>query len=216
MSEFNPINKRQSSNKKPDFEGAQAYALGRLERELSPKLIYHSLAHTRDGVVAASERLASMENVDGEALVLLLTAAYFHDIGFVVQCDNHEEAGCSIAEEALPEFRYSSDQILAIKRMILATRLPQKPETRLEEILADADLDVLGRDDFLVRSLELRMEREAFGSPTTEAEWYEIQLHFLQTHRYWTKSAQLLRDYKKEENISLLKSFIDKTPRMDV
>jgi len=140
MSEFNPINKRQSSNKKPDFQGAQAYALGRLERELSPKLIYHSLAHTRDGVVAASERLASMENVDGESLVLLLTAAYFHDIGFVVQCENHEEAGCSIAEEALPEFRYSSDQILAIKRMILATKLPQNPETRPEEILADGVL----------------------------------------------------------------------------
>lgn len=216
MSEFNPIHKRQSSNKKPDFEGARAYALGRLERELSPKLIYHSLVHTRDGVVAASKRLARMEKVDGEALVLLLTAAYFHDIGFVVQCEDHEEVGCSIVEQALPQFHYGSDQILAIKRMILATKLPQNPETRLEEILADADLDVLGRDDFLVRSLELQMEREAYGSPTTEAEWYVIQLHFLQTHRYWTKSAQLLRDYKKEENIALLKRLVDKTPRTDV
>jgi uncharacterized protein len=213
MSEFNPINKRRSSHEKPDFEAALAYALGRLERELSPKLRYHSLVHTRDGVVAASERLASMEHVDGEALVLLLTAAYFHDIGFVVQCENHEEAGCSIAEQALPEFHYSSDQILAIKRMILATKLPQTPETRSEEILADADLDVLGRDDFLVRSLELRLEREAFGSPTTEAEWYTSQLYFLQTHRYWTKSAQLLRDRKKGENIALLERLIDRARR---
>lgn len=215
MSEFDPFNIWHSSNRNPDFAGAKAYALSRLERELSPKLIYHSLAHTRDGVVAASERLASMEKVDGEALVLLLTAAYFHDIGFVIQCENHEEAGCSIAEQVLPQFQYSADQILAINRMILATRLPQNPETRPEEILADADLDVLGRDDFLVRSLELRREREAFGSPTTEAEWYASQLDFLQTHRYWTKSACLLRDKTKGENIALLERLIDSARRAE-
>ena len=44
----------------PDFKRARQYALERLERELPPTLIYHSLAHTRDDVVPAAERLAAL------------------------------------------------------------------------------------------------------------------------------------------------------------
>ena len=67
----------------PDFERAKEYALKRLEKELPPDLLYHNLEHTRDIVVPAVERLAAMEGIEGEALLLLRTAAYYHDLGFV-------------------------------------------------------------------------------------------------------------------------------------
>jgi hypothetical protein len=38
----------------------------------------------------------------------------------------------------------------------------------LEEILADADLDVLGRDDFFSRGQALRAEREALGKMVSD------------------------------------------------
>ena len=60
---------------KQNFEQAKQYALQRLERELSPNLLYHGVAHTRDDVVPAMETLANSEGTTGEAFFLLLTAA---------------------------------------------------------------------------------------------------------------------------------------------
>jgi uncharacterized protein len=187
-----------------DFEGARRHALERLERELSPAYTYHSLAHTRDEVVPAVERLADVERVNDEALLLLRTAAYYHDIGLLHQRANHEAAGVQIAAAALPRFGYNPTQIQAIGGMIMATRLPQRPRTMLEALLADADLDVLGRTDFMRRNQALRAEIAAFDTPIGDAQWYGHQLHFMQAHRYWTPAARALRDDQKRINCAAL------------
>ena len=192
----------------PDFERAKQYALDRLKRELDPTLSYHSLAHTRDDVLPAAERLAVMEHVDAVSLLLLRTAACYHDIGFVEQRHEHESAGVLIARAILPQFGYGPDQIDAICGMIMATRLPQSPHTLLEAILADADLDSLGRDDFLPRSLALRDELAAFGAPASEEAWYARQLGFLQTHRFFTPAARALRETQKRRNIATVTALL--------
>jgi uncharacterized protein len=198
----------------PDFVRARAYALARLERELSPVLCYHSVMHTRDDVVVAVERLAGQEGVTGEALLLLLTAAYFHDLGFIEQREQHELIGARVAAEELPRFGYRPDQIALIKGMILATRLPQTPHTPLERILADADLDVCGRDDFLALNRCLRAELAAAGSTTSDREWYSGQLSFLRAHHYWTAAAHATRDHVKRVNIAALERLLAESENM--
>lgn len=188
----------------PDFEQARRYALERLERELSPIMYYHSLEHTRDEVVPAAEQIAAAEGVNGEALTLLRTAAYFHDLGYIVRSKDHEDISAQIAAEALPRFGYDPDQVQAIQRMIMATKLPQSPHTHLEEILADADLYVLGEDDCLERNHALRAEIAANGNVQTDERWYTGQLKFIQDHRYFTSTARLLRDDQKRKNISMM------------
>lgn len=188
----------------PDFEGARCYALQRLERELHPGLCYHSLAHTRDEVAPAVERLAIAEGVVGADLLLLRTAAYFHDLGFVQRRDGHEIASTRIASTELPAFGYSAEQIDAICQMIIATRLPQAPATPLAALLADSDLDMLGRDDFLAINGLLRAELAAFGTPASDSDWYRQQLAFVREHRYWTASARAQRDAGKARNVQLL------------
>jgi uncharacterized protein len=197
-----------SFNRQPDFERARAYALARLERELSPVLCYHSVHHTRDDVAVAVERLAAQEGVIGEALLLLRTAAYFHDIGFVEQREQHEAIGARIAAEVLPRFGYQPKQVALIHRIIMATRLPQMPRTPLECILADADLDVCGRDDFLVLNRCLRAELATIGSTFSDREWYSGQINFLQAHRYWTAAARATRDEVKRANIVALEQLL--------
>ncbi|HZD57749.1 MAG TPA: HD domain-containing protein [Anaerolineales bacterium] len=189
------------------------YVLSRLERELSPKLIYHSISHTRDTVVPAARCLARVEGLDEYTCELLQTAAYFHDIGFIEQYVDHEEVGIRIAAEILPEFGYGPNDILAIQKMILATKLPQSPQSLPEKILADADLDVLGREDFLKRNRDLRTEMEAFGKCFEDGEWCASQLRFLQTHHYWTEAAQRLRHKTKLINIGLLEKLCDKVSK---
>jgi uncharacterized protein len=192
-----------------DFEGARQHALERLGRELPPAYIYHSLAHTRDEVAPVVEWLAGLEGVSGEALLLLHTAAYYHDIGLLRQRVNHEAAGVQIAAAVLPRFGYDEAQIQAIGSMIMATQLPQRPRSSLEALLADADLDVLGRADFFYRNQALRAEIEAFDGQIGDAHWYSEQLHFIQAHRYWTATARALRDDQKRINCVALRRLLE-------
>jgi uncharacterized protein len=192
----------------PDAESACQYALQRLRDELSPDLYYHSLAHTQNDVVPATERLALAAGMSGDNLLLLRTAAWYHDLGFVEGRSDHEVASVIIAAAVLPGFGYSSDQIAAIRGMIIATRLPQNPKTRLEEILVDADLDSLGREDFLKTSLALRDELATSGTYLGLEDWYRRQLSFLQNHHYFTAEARRLRDLQKQKNIAHLQTLL--------
>jgi uncharacterized protein len=182
----------------PDYAGAKAYALKRLARELSPQLVYHSLEHTRDEVLPGAKALARYEGLGEHELLLLCSAALFHDIGFIMYRDNHEEAGVDIAQQQLPAYGYSNTDIKLIRGMIMATKLPQTATTLSEALLADADLSVLGRDNFLARNQALRLESQRVMS---DRAWYSSQLAFLESHRYFTEAAQVLLEPKKQENL---------------
>jgi uncharacterized protein len=188
-----------------NFESARRYADNRLEQDLSPDLLYHGIAHTREEVVPAVKMFAGMEGIHGISLDLLLTAAWFHDIGFVEQVIDHESISARIAARVLPSFGYSEEQVEIVRRAILVTALPQSPRNRLEEILVDADLDVLGRENFMKRSADLRRENALLGKKFSDEEWYSSQLKFLEGHTYFTASARSLRNAQKLINIAELK-----------
>lgn len=193
---------------RPDYEGARAYALKRLTEDLPARLIYHSLQHTRDDVVPAAKRLAAAEGVNGEDLLLLSTAAYFHDLGFIIRREEHERAGVQIAGQVLPGFNYVSAQIEKICGMIMATRIPQSPTSLMEQILADADLDSLGTERFWMLSQKLRMENEAFEGPMSDLKWYQAQLLFLEQHHYWTSAARTQREAQKQAHLVQLRELL--------
>ena len=192
-----------------NFEQARQYALQRLERELSPRLRYHGIMHTRDEVVPVAEMLAGLEGIQGELLYLLLTAAWFHDLGYVEQPVHHELIGARIAMEVLPGLGYTQEQVEVVRWAILATALPQSPATHLEQLLADADLDVLGRADFMSRNNDLRQELALLGKEFTDEEWYTRQIKFVEAHQYFSASARALRDAGKAESITTLKQALD-------
>lgn len=188
----------------PDFEQAKRYVIKRLEQELPPQRVYHSLAHTCDEVAPAAERIAAAEAVEGEGMLLVRTAAWFHDLGFIQQGADHEIIGAQIAAQALPRFGYQPEQIAAIHGMIMATRLPQSPTNLLEQIMADADLDLLGCDEFMARNHDLRAEMASYGQVMTDEEWLVSQVDFLQSHRYFTAAAKAQRSAGKARNIQWL------------
>jgi uncharacterized protein len=193
----------------PNLDRAQHYALGRLERELSPALAYHSVVHTRDEVVPAATVL---EGVTAESMLLLLTAAWFHDLGFIERWSDNEVIGVRLAIEALPDFGYTPAHIAVIAGIILATRLPQTPHTPLEMIMADADLDLLGRDDYLARNEALRAELTASGSVFSDEVWYADQLQFIHQHHYFTAAARQTRDAGKQRNVAAINALLKQGP----
>jgi predicted metal-dependent HD superfamily phosphohydrolase len=190
------------------LEQAGNYILNKLRNELPANLYYHNADHAKD-VYAAAKRLGEAEGVTGDKLKLLLTAAYYHDSGFLIKAEGHEEESCRIAKEALPGYGYTPDGIDQICGMIMATRLPQSPKNHLEEILADADLDNLGRDDFFDISHKLFRENLFLGKVEDENEWNLEQIDFIEKHQYFTKTAINLRQAKKDANLGQIKAQVN-------
>jgi uncharacterized protein len=193
----------------PDHKQARAYALSRLEEDLPNFLLYHSIKHTRDDVVPAAAQLAGLEGVRGEDRELLLTAAWFHDVGFIHTRAGHEAVGVRIVHEVLPDLGFSPAQLDTIGGIIMATKMPQTPRNRLEQIMADADLDSLGRDDYFAVSQDLRDELAYYGEMYTDEDWYAYQHDFLSSHSYCTPSARALRGVRKRQNIRALRRILD-------
>ena len=187
-----------------NFEGAKNYVINRLINEASSKLYYHGLHHTLD-VYNAAQKLAEMEGINEEESVLLETAALFHDIGFLEQYSNNEIVGAKIAKQILPQFGYDPKQIDVVSNMIIATDITKQPQTQLEKILCDADLDYLGREDFSTFASQLKRELNAYGSSLDNKKWDEIQVGFLEKHKYHTASAIELRERTKQKHLMDIK-----------
>ncbi len=183
-----------------NYYKAERHIMKLLDQQLSPALHYHSVGHSRD-VVAAVERLALLENVTDEGLFLLKSAANYHDAGFVEQYDANEPVGARMAGEILPRYGYTPEHIEKIKELIFATRIPHQPKNKLEEIICDADLDYLGRDDFFEIADRLRLELREHGKIDSDRKWDEIQVSFLKMHTYFTQTAIETRLPKKLENL---------------
>ncbi|HTE00878.1 MAG TPA: HD domain-containing protein [Mucilaginibacter sp.] len=189
------------------FKQTGDFILNKLRKELPAHLSYHGIAHVED-VYQAAERIAKEEGISKYEQKLLLTAALFHDSGFIKMREGHEAESCKIAHRYLPAYNYRPDEIELICGMIMATRIPQSPQTRLEEILCDADLDYLGRADFFILSCRLFAELQAEGIIKDEEEWDRQQETFMEGHRYQTATSIKLRQPKKAEYIKLVKSKI--------
>src|SRR4030095_862346 len=189
----------------PDiFKSIKQPILSRLENELDPRLGYHNLSHTLD-VVEQAEVIAKQEKIkDKHDLLLLKTAAVFHDSGFLLVYKNHEEKSREIAAEALKNI-FSEEDIKKICGMIMATKIPQTPYTLLEQIICDADLDYLGRNDFEPISRHLYKEFITFKIIPEDAIWDHIQINFFEMHHYFTRTSISKRNGEKLKHLNILK-----------
>ena len=188
-----------------EYEKLKKIILNRLKENLPEHLSYHSVMHVKD-VIEAVQEIGAAENVSDEDMVLLKTAALFHDTGFLFGSKNHEEKSCEIAGEYLLDYGYTKQQLEKIKGMIMATKIPQMPKNKLEEIVADADLDYLGRDDFFVIGDKLFEELSMFGIVNSERDWNLLQEKFLESHHYFTQTSIENRKDKKQKNLDIIKS----------
>jgi uncharacterized protein len=179
----------------------------KLNKELPKHLYYHSPGHVAD-VYEAALHIAECEGINGNDRVLLATAVLFHDSGFIHQSKNHEDKGVEIARGMLPAFGYSIQEIDQICGMIMATKIPQTPHSKLEEIICDADLDYLGRDDFWEIGNSLHKEILAGGAEMSVKEWNQLQFRFLTAHQYFTQTAIAERKAKKQLHLNTIQTLI--------
>ncbi len=190
------------------FTDLQELILDRLEKELPEYLFYHNVKHTID-VINQAELIGYGEGVDDEAILTLKTAALFHDAGHIIGYNNHEYYGAEMAKEYLPKFSYNQDQIDKITDLIMATQIPPSPRNLLEKIMCDADLDYLGRSDFIPVSNTLYKELHEQNKIGSLNDWNKLQLKFISSHQYFTETALNLREVNKQKQIERIKELIE-------
>lgn len=183
-----------------NYYKAERHIMKILENGLADNLYYHCIEHTKD-VVRAAESIAIQEGVTDEGLYLLKSAATYHDAGFVEDYDKNEPIGARMAEEILPNYGYTAEQIETVKQLIFVTEIPHNPTNQLERIMCDADLDYLGRNDFHDIADRLRRELRERGIINSDRAWDEMQVKFLSNHQYFTETSQRLRNEKKQKNL---------------
>jgi adenylate cyclase len=205
-----PINIREIEYKRSVFNYEVAYGMieDYLLHHLPKDYTYHTIEHIRD-VVKQSERIAKKEKISKEDISDVKLAAWLHDIGYIWEPNRHEAKGAEYAATILTALNFPIQKINKITGMILATKIPQSPKNILEQIICDADLDYLGREDYASISLlllqELRLQKEI-----SEIEWIKLQHSFLSNHSYFTKTANATRNTAKAKLLTSIKKNLKK------
>ena len=139
--------------------------------------------------------------------MLVKLAALFHDSGFLNKYENNEIEGAKLAKRELPRYGFTDNHVDIIVNMVLATKIPQDPKTHLEEILCDADLDYLGRDKEEFDKISSSLAEELIDMKILKSieDWDPIQIKFLESHKYYTKTCINDRRPNKIERLREIK-----------
>ena len=189
-----------------DFSNMRIDIIDRLKSLLPEELVYHDIEHTLN-VEKAVIRYAMLEGINDHELSLVRTAALYHDAGFILQYHSNEGFAIQLAQNTLPTFGYTHEEIKLVCKIIEATQSNNEPVTLLEKIMCDADHDYLGRPDYFHIANRLRTELESHEIIMEDYEWLEFQLNYLENvHSYFTETAKNIRHLGKQARISELKN----------
>ncbi len=189
------------------YNDLEELVLSQLKNELPTSFKYHNIKHTID-VCTQVEVLGRAEGLNSKELLLVKTAALLHDTGYMISSVKHEIQSVRIAKEILPKYGYTKSEIEAINQLIMVTEKNSQPKLLMEKIIKDADLDYLGRADFIPLSEKLWEEVCAFNGKLSQKDWNRKQYEFISKHVYYTTTAKNLRQVNKEIQLKKIKDFL--------
>ena len=190
-----------------NFKEVEQHIVGILKRDLPNNLYYHGLHHTMD-VLRSAEQIGKQEKLTEAEMLLLKIAVLYHDAGFTKVYRKHEEVGCEMAKADLPSFGFTAEEIDVVCGMIMATKIPQRPKNKLENIIADADLEYLGTDDFERIGRTLFEEIKIYLGVESERQWNIIQVGFLKGHSYHTNFCKKHHEVEKQKHLKEIEKIV--------
>ena len=174
-----------------------------LNDQLPPNYYYHNYLHTLYVLEKALD-IGVQESCTVRDIHLLSAAALWHDTGYIKTYAGHEEKSSELAGLYLPAFGYSWEETQMIQGMIVATKIPQSPKTRLEEIIADADLEYLGTEEAAEKAGLLFRELQSLNPSLTKEQWDQTQISFISGHHYFTQYCKENKEPVKQDYLNRL------------
>lgn len=170
-------------------------------------LYYHNYSHAME-ILGNAKKIAEHYHLDDHTFFIVCAAACFQNLGYMIKnVESHKMESAKLARVFLSTFDVNETNLAAIDKCILATQIPQKPESLAEEILCDADLYHLGTDSFLKKNKLLRKEMGAFGNTKIDGNaWRESTIRILENHQYHTGYCQSLLNKTKAANLKQLRN----------
>lgn len=170
---------------------------------ISQDYVFHDLEHTAQ-TVAAARTIGEGFQISEHDMLLLVLATWFHDTGYSEGPTDHEERSCNNADHFL-RGKISEDDLGTVLSCIRVTKVPQQPQTVLQQIICDADLSHLGMESYWDRTGKLRQEFTLTKKMVmSEQDWVDFELNFMLQHSYHTAVANELFNKRKAKHIQRL------------
>jgi len=190
------------------LEKAARFVTNYLNRNLPEKILFHNLEHIQY-VVDKAAYIGKKCGLPEEELILVQICAWFHDIGFAVDPENHEVISAEMAADFLAQNGIPESVIETVKTCILSTKVPQNPTDKLSKVLCDADLMHLSEDDYFKRIKKMRKEQnKLFDKKMSKKDFYEKSVRFFGAHQYHTEFGKTELEPKKKSILQKLKDKI--------
>lgn len=185
------------------IQAARKQAIDLLNNKLPVEFVYHNINHT-ERVVESVEEIIAHSTLTNEQINIVLIAAWFHDVGYIDGCDNHESSSQKYATAFLKSQNVDQELINQVNKCIDATRIKHEPETLPQKVIRDADASHLAADDFESTSELLRQEWKLMHIKDYSPEdWIDVNIQMLANkHRFYTSYARQHWQSKKQENLS--------------
>jgi predicted metal-dependent HD superfamily phosphohydrolase len=194
----------------------ETYVTQLFERTPHPKLVYHNLLHTQK-VVNRTKEIASHYNLIESDLFVLITAAWFHDTGYLLdEVAMHEEKSAHLMHEFLKTLVTDEDILKSIEECILATKASIKPANLLQQILVDADTYNFGTKEIDVTNKQVYDEHVIRNGYMSKRDWDRQTIKMLENHHYYTSYCKELLVDRKKKNIKKLKKGVEDEPEEEI
>jgi len=174
-------------------------------KNVSSEYVYHNLEHTSK-VVEAAEIIGQKSLLDEESMRVVLLASWFHDTGYHLGKEDHEEGSVEIMRTYLSKENFSEELLKRIEGCILATKLPHNPQNLEEKVMVDADLYHLSSYTYFSDWELMKCEYEMIHKEDVDLlKWTESNINFFKDHRYFTEYGQQVLEPEKEKNLKSIK-----------
>ena len=185
-------------------EKARLHVRRYFSKHMPETMLFHDLEHTLT-VARFAVDIARASGLKGAGSLTVELAALFHDTGYVLAYEGHEEKSAKLASTWLKARGASRSDILAVSTLIMATRMHHVPRGLAQCAIRDADSAKAGQADFEEKGERLRRELEHhFGKRISAAAWRRENLSYLEAHKFHTSYAKQRFGNQKEINLQRL------------
>ncbi len=184
------------------------YVVRLLADRLPDSIEFHTAEHAKY-VAESAAFIGKNCGLNKDEINIVKLCGWFHDTGYIIDPENHEQESARLAEEFLLSKGVDKTVISQVKHCILSTVIPQQPEDLVSEVLCDADLMHLSEDDYFDRIEKMRKEwTNLSGKKISKLKFHKRSKKFFLQHEYHTRFAKEELRPKKEKTLQRLQKEI--------
>ena len=192
------------------YKKIENYVTGLYDTLQDDTLVFHNLKHTQS-VVDRTKEIAGHYHVNEKEMLILYTAAWFHDTGYLfTEPAKHEAMSADVMKKFMFDHTNDTELINEIAQCIMATKSPRDPKNLLQQIICDADTYNLGTKEFKDTNKRVLKELKLKNGDIDKTEFIKNTIKMLEEHQFYTTYCKDLLSITKELNMKKLKNKIAK------